>query len=198
MPILTVIAGPNGSGKSTLSRELSFTGRENLLDPDAVARRMNQNDLRSVAMAAGREVLHDIKRFLDEFASFAVETTLASKGTLQTMREAKLRGFHVDLIYICLNTSERGILRVQERVRQGGHDVPDEDIRRRYRRSLENLPEAIRIADRAILFDNSRYRRRRMMETRKGLIVWTAVNHPVWIAAVKAALHSENQSDGCP
>jgi predicted ABC-type ATPase len=104
------------------------------------------------------------------------------------MRKAKLRGFHVDLIYLCLNTPEHGILRVQERVGQGGHNVPDEDIRRRYFRSLDNLPEAIRIADRAILFDNSRYTRRCMLETRSGLIVWSASKRPVWVAAVMAAL----------
>lgn len=67
-------------------------------------------------MAAGREILGDIKRFLDRHTSFAVETTLAGPGTLQTMRKAKLRGFQVDLIYICLNTPESGIIRVLERV----------------------------------------------------------------------------------
>jgi len=185
-----VIAGPNGSGKSTFTKALDLEGRENLLDPDAIARRMNSGDPRSAAMAAGREVLESISRCLDALTSFAIETTLASKRTLEVMSEAKARGFLVNLIYVCLDTPERNIRRVQERVSSGGHDVPDQDIRRRYLRSLGNLPEAIQIADRAILYDNSEDERRRMLEAHQGSIVWIAANHPQWVDAIRGALSS--------
>jgi len=175
VPVLTVVAGPNGSGKSTLTKALDFEGRENLLDPDAIARRLNPGAPHSVALTAGREIL----RF---------ETTLASKRTLGMMQKAKVRGFTVQLVYIGLDTSERGILRVQERVLQGGHDVPDEDVRRRYIRGLANLPEAIRKADRAIVYDNSENEHRKMLETERGSIAWSRTEQPRWVTAIRSAL----------
>jgi predicted ABC-type ATPase len=188
VPVLTVIAGPNGAGKSTLTKALDFEGRENLLDPDAIARRLNPGAPHSVALTAGREILRRIQDYLDEHVSFAIETTLASKRTLGMMQKAKVRGFTVQLVYIGLDTSERGILRVQERVLQGGHDVPDEDVRRRYIRGLANLPEAIRKADRAIVYDNSENEHRKMLETERGSIAWSRTEQPRWVTAIRSAL----------
>jgi predicted ABC-type ATPase len=192
-PVLTVIAGPNGSGKSTLTTVLDFAGRENLLDPDAIARALNPPDLRRAAIASGREILRRIQNYLDNRVSFAIETTLASRRTLETMRAAKVNGFRIDLVYICLDTPERSVLRVNERVLQGGHDVSDEDVRRRYVRSLANVPEAVRIADRAILYDNSGDEYRRMLEVRQGVAVWIAAKPVPWVTAVRDALASPSR-----
>jgi predicted ABC-type ATPase len=190
VPVLTVVAGPNGSGKSTLTQALDFEGRENLLDPDAIARRMNPSDPRSVAVAAGREILLRTQEYLGKRISFAIETTLASKRTLETIRHAKVLGFTIQLVYICLDTSERSILRVHQRVLQGGHDVGDEDVRRRYDRSLANLPEAIQIADQAIVYDNSEDGHRTMLEIRQGVTIWRATKPPQWIRDILNALPS--------
>jgi predicted ABC-type ATPase len=185
-----VIAGPNGSGKSTLTSALDFEGREHLLDPDAIARRLNPVRPSSMGIAAGREVLQRIRDYMGERLSFAIETTLASKKTLHTMREAKSHGFTVKLIYICLDTPEHSMLRVRARVSRGGHDVGDQDVRRRYHRSLANLPEAIQIADRTIIYGNSEDERRKMLELQDGSVVWSAVEQPYWIAELRAALSS--------
>jgi predicted ABC-type ATPase len=187
---LTVVAGPNGSGKSTYTRALDFEGRENLLDPDAVSRRLSPANPRTAAIASAREILERMQYCLDRRTSFAIETTLASRKTLQTMQKAKLNGFAVELIYICLDTPERCVFRVRERVLQGGHHVPDTDVRRRYQRSLANLPEALRIADRAILFDNSEGAHQKMLEVRQGRIVWSATKVLHWADSVRAALGS--------
>jgi predicted ABC-type ATPase len=183
-----VVAGPNGSGKSTLTKALAFEGRENLLDPDAIARHLNPVDPQSIAIAAGREILRRIKLYLDTHVSFAIETTLASRRTLGIIQKAKACGFTVHLVYIGLDTSEHGILRVQERVLQGGHDVPDENVRRRYIRGLANLPEAIRTADRAIVYDNSENEHRKMLQTEHGSITWSAAKQPRWVLAIRTAL----------
>ena len=188
MPVLTVVAGPNGSGKSTLTSALDFEGREHLLDPDAIASRLNPARPWSMGISAGREVLQRIREYIDKRLSFAIETTLASKKTLHTMREAKSHGFTVKLIYICLDTPEHSMLRVRTRVSRGGHDVADQDIHRRYHRSLANLPEAIQIADRTIIYDNSERKRRKMLELQDGSIVRRAVDEPHWIAELSAAL----------
>ena len=185
---LPVITGPNGSGKSTLTNALDFEGCENLLDPDAIARRMNPTDPGRMGVAAGRETLRRTQSYLKERTSFAIETTLASKKTLQIMQEAKVLGYAVQIVYVCLNTAERCVNRVRERALQGGHDVPDEDIRRRYDRSLANLTATIHLADRAILFDNSGTEYRKIVEIERGLVLLHAEKEPTWAATVRAAL----------
>jgi len=106
------------------------------------------------------------------------------------MRYAKVNGFRIDLVYICLDTPERSVLRVNERVLQGGHDVSDEDVRRRYLRSLANLPDAVRISDRAVLYDNSGDEYRRMLEVRGAVVVWIAAKPVPWVTALRNALAS--------
>ncbi|HMJ61119.1 MAG TPA: zeta toxin family protein [Bryobacteraceae bacterium] len=178
----------NGSGKSTLTGTLDFEGREHLLDPDAIARRLDPANPSRMAIAAGRELLRRMQEYIEEGLSFGIETTLASKKTLNWIRDAKVHGFSVKLIYICLDTPENSIVRVQERTSRGGHDVGDQDVRRRYHRSLANLPEAIRIADQTVIYDNSERKRRKMLELQDGSIVWRAVDEPHWIAELSAAL----------
>jgi predicted ABC-type ATPase len=183
-----VIAGPNGSGKSTLTSALDFEGRQRLLDPDAIARLLNPIHPSRMGIAAGREVLQRVREYMSERLSFAIETTIASKKTLHTMREAKSHGFTVKLIYICLDTPEHNMLRVRGRVLRGGHDVGDQDIHRRYHRGLANLPEAIQIADRTIIYDNSEGDCRKMLELEGSSVAWRAVDRPEWIAKLEAAL----------
>ena len=154
---------------------------------------MSPSDPRHAAIASGREVVRRIQDYLASRVSFAVETTLASRRTLETMRYAKINGFRIDLVYICLDTPERSVLRVNERVLQGGHDVSDEDVRRRYLRSLANLPKAVRISDRAILYDNSGDQYRRMLEVRRGGVVWIAERPVPWVTALRNALASRSR-----
>ena len=117
--------------------------------------------------------------------SFAVETTLAGNGPIDTMRSAKGKGFDVFLIYVALDGPEQNIKRVRERAARGGHFVPDEDVRRRWHRSMANLPEALRIADEAVLYDNSGTERRRVLEARGGQIVWMAEDAPEWVRELR-------------
>ena len=132
MPVLTIIAGPNGSGKSTLVRFIEFEGRENFLNPDDIAAQLSPSDPQKAAFAAGRQVLERTQANLQAGISFAVETTLSSKQPLDTIRKARDGGFHVNVIYVALSEPEKNILRVADRVASGGHNVPDEDVRRRY------------------------------------------------------------------
>jgi predicted ABC-type ATPase len=182
VPVLTILAGPNGSGKSTLTSRLDFEGRENLLDPDAVAKRIDQENPGRAAVSAGREVIRRTREFLRNGESFGIETTLSGGGYLETMRMARAAGYNVRLVYICVSNPERNIQRVRERVAQGGHDVPAEDIRRRYERSLANLAEAVGLANEAWLYDNSDDAPRRVLEARDGIVVWRADDAPAWVS----------------
>jgi predicted ABC-type ATPase len=187
--VLTVVAGPNGAAKSTLTQTLEFEGGpENVLDPYTIAGRISPFDPHRARVAAGRQILLRLDDCMVNGVSFVIETTLASKRTLETMQAAKSLGFRVDLVYIGLDTFERCVLRVQERVLQGGHDVADDDVRRRYIRSLANLRLAVQIADRAIVYDNSENEHRKMIEIQHGVPTWNAPKQPPWVTAIRNTL----------
>jgi predicted ABC-type ATPase len=125
MPTLTVVAGPNGSGKSTITRSFQFEGHDKLLDPDAIARNLNPADPTRAQIAAARAVLSLTEEYLRQNASFVIETTLSSPGRLALIRRAKALGYTVHLYFVALDSPERCITRIQGRVAQGGHFVPD-------------------------------------------------------------------------
>lgn len=149
MPKLLCICGPNGAGKSTFSRALAI--RENLLviDPDKLA----AEGLSPIA--AGKAAARMARLFLQEGVSFARESTLTSHFDFVLMDEAKQRGYEVELVYIRLASSALALERIAARVARGGHDVPPQDVIRRFSRSLENLPKAVNLADRVTILDNS-------------------------------------------
>ena len=155
-PSFTVVAGPNGSGKSTITRwNRELLAQFPIIDPDAIARTIQVNSKASSALAAGREALQRAEKYWEERHSFAVETTLSGHNYLQMMLDARERGFDVALIYVGTSDPSINVARVANRVSLGGHDVPEVDIRRRYERSLLNLPIAVARADMSIIFDNS-------------------------------------------
>ena len=181
MPLLTIIAGPNGSGKSTLTQSVDFGGRDRLLDPDAIARALNPMNPSAAALAAGREVLSRIAGYLAAGVSFAVETTLSGKGTLELISGAKSRGYEIHLVLVWLDSPDRCMARVRDRAAKGGHYIPDADVRRRYERGLANVPAAIRSADLVKLYDNSGNGHCLVLLAENGTVVWRAVPMPEWV-----------------
>lgn len=104
---------------------------------------------------AARQVLSAAAEHIENRRSFAVETTLSGKGYLRMMLDARRQGFEIVLVYIGTENVEINLARIRDRVLAGGHDVPEADVRRRYVRSFQHLPIAVRRADHIILFDNS-------------------------------------------
>jgi predicted ABC-type ATPase len=184
VPVLTVFAGPNGSGKSSLIRQVEFEGSENLLEPDAIAKRISPDLPHRAGVSAGREVIRRTAEYLRATESFAIETTLAGNWTSSAIRAALERSFFTRLFYICLDNTERSIQRVRERVAQGGHDVPDADVRRRYARSLSNARQVLQIVHQALVFDNSGAEPRPVFEMRRGQLLKTADEIPTWATAL--------------
>jgi predicted ABC-type ATPase len=164
-PTFTVIAGANGAGKSTLtSGNPSTFASTPVFDPDAFAKTIRSTGAALSPIAAGREVLRLTEEHLKRRQSFGVETTLSSKNYLKMMRYARGigRGFEVTLIYIGTESVEINLARIAERVRAGGHNVPEIDVRRRYLRSLKNLPVAAKNADHVLLLEEFGARRLRV------------------------------------
>jgi len=109
------------------------------------------------------------------------ETTLAGHGAMGIMRRAKTAGYQTALVYVSLGDPELHIERVRLRVAQGGHDIPDADIRRRYWRSLAHAPEALTLADEAVVLDNSGRYPIRMLLIKDGRGIWRAAALPEWV-----------------
>jgi predicted ABC-type ATPase len=187
MPELTIVAGANGSGKSTLTKLSSINIP--LIDPDAIAREIAPNNPESAAIAAGRKAIELARSYIRSDCSFIVETTLAGNTYLNLMREVKALGWLVRLIYIGINQPTTNIQRVHTRVELGGHDVPREDILRRYERSLANLNKAAKIVDTLILYDNSTSAGHELIATiESDLTVLHVPELPGWVAKVNLNL----------
>lgn len=97
------------------------------------------------------------------------------------MHEAKLWGYRTLLVYVALEDPELHIERVRLRVTQGGHDIPDADIRRRHGRSMARAPEALKLADQAAVLDNSGLYPKRVLLLENGRITWRADVIPEWV-----------------
>lgn len=181
MPTLTVISGPNGSGKSTLARFVDFEGHDRLLDPDAIAIQLDPLNPSAVAIAAAKHVLNRTAAYLNQGASFAVETTLSSRGRVDLLRKAKSQGYNIHLVFIAMDSPERCIARIRYRAERGGHFVPDADVRRRYSRSIANAANALRLADFARFYDNSGDGPRLVLVAEAGQVRWLAEVVPEWV-----------------
>ena len=136
-----IIAGPNGAGKTTFAREFlpNEAGCPVFVNADLIAAGIAPFDPQAAAVHAGRLMLREIARHFAARASFAFETTLAGRGYLRSIKRWQAAGYHVKLIFLRLASPEEAIARVAQRVRQGGHDVPETVIRRRFAAGARNF-----------------------------------------------------------
>lgn len=189
---LTIIAGPNGAGKSTFTRTTQEALQVPVIDPDREARLLQPENPEAAALAGGRQAIKRARAYLANNQSFAVETTLSGNTYLRIMAEAKRKGWQVNLIYIGVDNVQTSIERVAQRVAAGGHNVPEEDIRRRYIRSLANLVVAIQQGDHTSIFENStRVGYQQLLIIENGRVTEQASELPEWIITLLPQKFSE-------
>ena len=154
-PVCHVVAGPNGSGKSTFALRYlpDFAGSVEYVNPDLMAQGMSPTDIRLSAIKAGKLTLERIAQLISERASFAFETTLSGRGHLRLLSEAKVAGYQIAIYYLGMPEPAALPLRIGHRVLAGGHDVPTDDVMRRYARSRANVKEYAALADTLLVFD---------------------------------------------
>lgn len=153
-----IIAGPNGAGKTTFAREF-LPNEANcpvFVNADLIAAGLSPFAPETVAVQAGRLMLEQLDRHFVARESFAFETTLAGRGYLRHIERWQVAGYRVKLIFLQLASAEEAIARVAQRVRQGGHDIPENTIRRRFGAGLHNFRQAYAPrVDAWALYDNS-------------------------------------------
>lgn len=157
-PLVVVVAGPNGAGKSTTAPRLlrGALAVGEFVNADPIAHGLSAFRPASVALAAGRVMLARLRTLAAARMSFAFETTLASRNFAPWLRTLRGQGFRVHLAFLSLPSADLAVARVAERVRQGGHDVPEDVIRRRFVAGLSNFFSLFEsVADSWQMFDNS-------------------------------------------
>lgn len=157
-PQVVIIAGPNGAGKSTLAPILlrDTFGLLEFVNADTISAGLSAFNSAAVALDAGRVMLTRLRALAANQQSFASESTLATRFYAPWISLLAREGFEFHLLFLWLNTADLAVQRVAERVRNGGHFVNEEIIRRRYRRGLDNLSRLyIPLADTWVVYDNS-------------------------------------------
>ena len=140
-PLVVIVAGPNGAGKSTLAPDL-LAGALKVVDyvnADTIAQGLSAFAPEQQAFRAGRIMLGQLKKFAAERRSFAFESTLATKSYAPWLGRLTSDGYFVRVVFLSLPSPEVAIARVEARVRAGGHAVPAEVVRRRFKRGLANF-----------------------------------------------------------
>lgn len=141
MPNLYIISGCNGAGKTTASYTMlpEMLECKEFINADEIAKGLSPFQPEKASIEAGRIMIRRMEEMLRLQQDFAIETTLATKSYVSFIKKAQKVGYFVTLLYFWLSSPELAIKRVEDRVKAGGHDVPKDVIRRRYRAGAQNL-----------------------------------------------------------
>jgi len=153
-----IIAGPNGSGKTTFARKFlpDYVKCPNFINADLIAQGLSPFSPRSAAIKSGKLVLQQIREFTESGVDFAFESTLAGKLYVNLFKELKAKGYKLHLFFLWIPDSQLAIARIKDRVAEGGHHVPTEDVKRRFDRSISNFFKMYRpLLDSWMFFNNA-------------------------------------------
>ena len=155
---IVIIAGPNGAGKTTFAREflVKEAGCPSFVNADLIASGLSPFTPEQAAFRAGRLMLKEIKGYVGRRESFAFETTLSGRLYARHVRQWREAGYRIKLIFLSLPDVEIAVKRVRIRVAQGGHNVDEPVIRRRFDKGWNNFHNIYKkLVDAWVLYDNS-------------------------------------------
>ncbi len=171
-----IIAGPNGSGKTTFANKFlpDYARCSNFVNADLIAQGLSPFSPKQVAIKAGKLVLSQIHEFKDSGVDFAFETTLSGRLYVNLFTNLKLKGYELHLFFLWIPNSELAIARIKDRVLEGGHNVPAQDVRRRFKRSICNFFKLYQpLLNSWMLFDNAGSLPRLIAKMKNGNVVIT-------------------------
>lgn len=158
MPNLYIVSGCNGAGKTTASYTIlpKMLNCKEFVNADEIAKGLSPFQPETVSFQAGRIMLERINELLEQNVDFAIETTLTTLSYRQTIEQAKRKGYTITLLFFWLNDVNLAIERVKRRVSEGGHNIAEDVIVRRYYKGISNLIKVFtRLCDYWIVIDNS-------------------------------------------
>ena len=146
-----IVAGADGTGKSSLRGVLEGQNvlLGHIIDANAIAKENNFDNIK-----AGKKAIEEINYCLENNLSFTQETTLAGYRTVRTIKQARKQGYYITMYYVGLSSMEESIDRITNRVRKGGHNIPIDDVKRRYEKRISSLSRVIPLCDEVIFYDN--------------------------------------------
>jgi len=157
-PQLYIIAGPNGAGKTTFASEFlpRYADCKQFINADFIAGGLAPFSPETAALHAGRLLLEQIRILAEKKTDFGFETTLSGVTYVSLLRKLKARGYRIQLYFLWIPKVELALKRIADRVEMGGHDIPEEVVRRRFHKGLRNLFKLYRpTLDSWSIFDNS-------------------------------------------
>ncbi len=155
---LYIIAGCNGAGKTTASYTIlpEIIECKEFVNADEIAKGLSPFQPETVSFESGRIMINRINELLKENETFAFETTLSTRSYKNKILKAKEKGYTITLLFFWLNNIELAKERVKTRVKEGGHNIPEEVIERRFLKGINNLFDIyFPIIDSTLIFDNS-------------------------------------------
>ena len=182
-PSLVMVGGPNGAGKSTSAKSLLQDTLEvtEFVNADVIARGLSGFSPAASAVTAGRIMLERLHELAARRVDFAFETTMASRSFAPWLQGLIASGYQIHLVFLWLPTADLAVQRVRERVLVGGHDVPEETIRRRFGRGISNFLDLYRPLARSWrVYDNSRGSGPVLIASGRGLVAERILDEPRW------------------
>lgn len=185
MKVYTIIGGVNGVGKSSFTGVLkgSTTDLGTIIDVDKITANLGGN-----ALEGGKVSVRLIDDCLKKGVSFTQETTLSGHKTEITARKAREAGYYVRLYYIGLDTAAESLARIENRVRRGGHDIPNDDVLRRFTGRWEAVKKILPYCDEAEFYDNDNGFVK-VAEYRNGELLLLGDCRPAWVGELHQFLH---------
>ena len=157
-PKLYIIAGPNGAGKTTFADKFlpRYADCKQFVNADVIAKGLASFSPESAALRAGRHLLEQIRLYAKKKEDFGFETTLSGVTYVSFLRGLKTQEYSIHLFFLWIPDVKIALARIADRVRKGGHDIPEEVVHRRFHKGLRNLFQLYRpVLDSWTLFDNS-------------------------------------------
>lgn len=187
MKIYTIIGGVNGVGKSSLTGVLAAESNDLgvIIDTDKITASLGGDKIKG-----GKTAIERINNSLEKGINFTQETTLSGSRTLKTIKRARELDYFIRLYYVGVNSADESMKRIKNRVEKGGHDIPEQDVKRRYNKRFEDLVNILPYCNEVKIYDNENGFAEKA-EYKNGELITKSQSIPEWIKDLKQYLDNK-------